>query len=194
MATGSGANSGRDGDSVQGSTRAEGWSRLPVDQLIRELIRTRREATPDETAQIIERIATAPFDARVVSAPTYLRGLMYGERTVQTHDESAFLHLVKCVLEERQWADGTTVADYVEDLRRAVRHPGARVALYAGRSGPIAATVSNTDMAVPERRRGEKTLSFLIVIYSVDRGVIITGYQFSDLSTVRIPKEALWLR
>ena len=61
-------------------TRGEGISQHRVDQLIRELIRRGRAATADEIEQIIERMATAPFDERVVPVPTRLRGLSYHGR------------------------------------------------------------------------------------------------------------------
>ncbi len=34
----------------------------------------------------------------------------------------------------------------------------------------------------------------LLVIYSADRGILVTGYQCSSLATAAIPKEALWLK
>jgi len=34
----------------------------------------------------------------------------------------------------------------------------------------------------------------LLVIYSADRGIIVTGYQFSELPETGIPSEARWLK
>jgi hypothetical protein len=34
----------------------------------------------------------------------------------------------------------------------------------------------------------------LLVVYSADRGVLITGYQFSSLAHVRLPGEVVWLK
>lgn len=58
----------------------------------------------------------------------------------------------------------------------------------------MAAAISRSDQILPRERRGAKPEQFLVVIYSVDRGVIITGYQFSSFETITIPREASWLR
>jgi hypothetical protein len=55
-------------------------SPYPVDQLIRELIRARRAATPVESQEVIDRMVTAPFDARLMRVPTKYRGLTYQGR------------------------------------------------------------------------------------------------------------------
>jgi len=34
----------------------------------------------------------------------------------------------------------------------------------------------------------------LLVVYSVDRGILISGYQFSTFDEVSIPEHALWLK
>ncbi len=38
------------------------------------------------------------------------------------------------------------------------------------------------------------SLPEILVVYSADRGMIITGYQLSSLSQTGIPAEARWLR
>lgn len=82
----------------------------------------------------------------------------------------------------------------MDDLRQAVRDPRSKVVVYNRRSGPIAATVTPTDNILPTTRRGSRALANLLVIYAVDRGTIITGYQFSARDKAGIPQEARWLR
>ncbi len=139
-------------------------------------------------------MAAAPFDLRVMTVRPGLRGVAYLGRILQPRDDAVVVHLVTRVVKERQWVEGTTAAQYVADLRRAVQQPDSRVLEYPRRGGPIAATISRTDRVLPVERQGVKPEQFLAVIYSVDRGVIITGYQFSSLETISIPREASWLR
>src|SRR5262245_23410534 len=79
------------------------------------------------------------------------------------------LHLARRVLSEDQWVAGTTVAEYLDDLRRSVRAPGARLALYADRGGNIAATFGPT--SVPVAHQGPRALPWLLVVLSADRGM-----------------------
>jgi hypothetical protein len=119
-----------------------------VDQLIRELIQSQRRATPQEINQIVARMATAPFDPpRVRPVPTQDRRLTYQERTLGAREDSLFYHLVKRVVDEEQWADGTTAQQYLADLVQAVRSPHARLAVFERRGGHIAATVTSTDLS-----------------------------------------------
>ena len=105
-----------------------------------------------------------------------------------------FLHLAQRAAAEGQWASGTTAAEYVDDLWRAVRSPRARLAVYVRRGGPIAALVTPTSDVIPADRLGPGALPWLIVVYSADRGILITGYQFSTFDEVSIPEDARWLK
>ncbi len=179
-----------DGSNAPGA----GFSRHPTDRLIRELIRARRAAIVAEVALIIDRMATAPFDPRLRKVRVKERGIPYRGRRVAAHEDSLFHHLVKRVLIEQQWADGTTEDQYLVDLRRAVRSAVARLVVYNDRDGPLAATISPTAAVVPTERQGVNPLPNLLVVYSADRGVLITGYQFSSLAHVRLPEEVVWLK
>ncbi len=169
-------------------------SRHPADRLIRELIGTRREATDDEIAQIVERMATAPFHPAVLPVPMHLRGLAFQGRAILDREDALTCHLIKRVVADRQWTEDTSAADYLADLRRAVRAPAARPALYTRRGGRIAVTLTPTADAVPNDRRAASSLPEILVVYSADRGMIITGYQVSSLSQTGIPAEARWLQ
>jgi hypothetical protein len=165
-----------------------------ADQLIIELIRSRRAATADEVRRILERMAPAPFDDRPRRVPVQERGLKYLDWTLERRMPSPIYHLVKRVAIEEQWAVGTTEEQYVSDLQVAVRHPAARLVVYERRGGCMAATVTLTSLVLPVERMNLGTLEMLLVVFSADRGTIVSGYQFSESDTVAIPGDALWLR
>jgi hypothetical protein len=127
-----------------------------------------------------------------VRVPVALRGMSYRGRPLGRRAGSLAVHLLTRVLLDQQWADVTTEADYLDDLRRAVRDAAARLAAYERRGGPMAASLApNT---VPPIRRGVKSLPWLFVVYSADRGSIISAYQVSGLEEVRISGDIRWLK
>jgi hypothetical protein len=166
----------------------------PADQLILELIATRRPATAEERAAIVARMASVPFDERDVAVSPEHRLFTYANRQLGPRASSVVYHLVKRVIVDRQWAAAMTTAEYLTDLRSAILSPRARLAIYSRRGGTIAATLTATTLVIPEARLGQDSLDELLVVYSVDRGVLITGYQCSSLATTGIPSEALWLK
>jgi hypothetical protein len=167
-------------------------SQHPADRLIRELIQTGRPATTEEIDQIVERMATAPFASRLVRVRQELRGIEFEGEVFGARAESLRYHLAERILVNRQWVAGTTAAQYVEDLRHAVRHSRARLVVFERRGGPMAAVlVSNM---VPASRLGSRALLWIFVVYSADRGTIVSGYQASGLSTISIPEDARWLK
>lgn len=167
-------------------------SQHPADQLIRELIRTKRTATEAEIEAIIERMATAPFNQQVVRVPTRIRGLSYQGQTLGNRAGSLFLHLVRRVVEDQQWALGTTEQEYLTDLRAAIRDPAAQLLVYERQGGPIAVVLAPSN--VPPTRRGPNALPLFVVVYSADRGSLISGYHASSQVAINIPGDAQWLR
>lgn len=167
-------------------------SQHPADRLIRNLISTGREATPEEIGQVIERMASAPFDRRDLPVPPPLRGLRYQDRELGARADALFRHLVQRVVDEGQWAVGTNAAQYVGDLRQAVRHPASRLAVYERRGGNVAAVFASNE--VPNDRRGHNAEAHIFVVYSADRGRIVSGYQVSNLDRVSIPEDTRWLK
>lgn len=162
----------------------------PTDRLIREVLRTRQAASPEEADRILERIGAASFMGEVRVPPRH-RGLTYRGRGVRAREDSLFYHLAKRV-DEGQWAEGTAEEEYLEDLRAAARDPSARLVLYALRGGAIAAVLSENP--VPEERRGPDAPDYLFVAYSADRATIITGYQVSGVETLNLSEDPLWIR
>lgn len=170
------------------------YSQHPTDRLIQELIVTRREATDNEIERIVERMATVSFEATERSVPVDDRGASYQGQTLGAKSDPLTYHLIKRVAIDKQWADGTTAEQYVADLRQAVRDPAARLAVYQRRGGPIAASVTPTARVLPPERQGRRPQPELLVIYAPERGIIISGYQFSRLENTGVPEEARWLR
>ena len=110
----------------------------PVDVLIRELIRTRRPASSEETAAIGERMASAPFDPRIVRVRMSDRELRLHGRLLGQRVSSLSYHLFKRVLIDKQWPTHTTEDSYLRDLRAAVMAPTVRRLVYFDRGGHIA--------------------------------------------------------
>jgi hypothetical protein len=162
------------------------------DQLIEELVRTARQPPRDESSRLVERLATAPFAPGVVRVPEKHRGPSYLGRTVGARESGDFYHLVKRVSVDEQWAGGTTLAEYVADLRAAVRSSDARLVVYRRRGGVMAAALAPN--AMPSVRLGPQPQPFLYVLYSADRSTIISGYQASGLAAISLPGDARWLR
>lgn len=165
----------------------------PTDRPIRELIQTGRPVEQGAVERILERMATAPFDPRTLGTRVRERGRSYEGRTVQSREEALFVHLVRRVLRNWQWSYGTTGQEYVDDLRRSVRSPKAQLALYHRRGGNIAATLTPTIHVVSADRRGPRSLAELWVVYSADRGIIVTGYQVLSRDEISIPEDTRWL-
>jgi hypothetical protein len=166
---------------------------MPVDHLIRAIIETRRRATAPEVEQITERIATAPFENVRIHVPLRLR-LTYQGRVLGNREPSLLVHFVKRTLVEEQWDTATTIDDYILDLRRAALATGAQLLAYTRWGDRYAATITPTSQAVPDERLGRKACPNLIVVYSADRSVIVTGYMFTGLSDLNLPGDVLWLR
>ncbi len=169
-------------------------SQHPADVLIRELIATRRAATAGEVATIVARMASAPFDERTARVGVVERSTAYLGHTLGAREDSLQYHVTKRVILEEQWAVGTTTASYLADLRRATGAPAARLLVYERRGGSIAATITPTDHVLMSDRQGPRSFPNLMVVYSADRGIVITGYQFSTWSATGFPEEALWLK
>ena len=138
-------------------------------------------------------MASAPFNTAVVRVQVADRGASYQGQTLGARADSLTYHLTKRVVIERQWAEGTTAAQYLEDLRRAVRDPAARLAVYERRGDQVAATITPTRRVLPPRRLGPRPLPNLLVVYSAVRGIMVTGYQFSALENTGIPEGVRWL-
>lgn len=47
---------------------------------------------------------------------------------------------------------------------------------------------------VASQQRGPRVESNLLVVFSADRGIILTGYQVAEIGVVAFPEDAQWLK
>jgi hypothetical protein len=164
-----------------------------VDALIVRLIHREVDASSEDVARIVDRIATAPFNRHPMRVSVRDRGLAYGGLAIGRTADPLLFHLVKRVCVEEQWSHGTTADEYLGDLRGAARHAHARVVVFERFGYRLAATMSPTADVVPVQRRGPNWLPSLLVVYSAGHGNLRTGYMFSDTSELDLPEAIRWL-
>ncbi len=165
----------------------------PVNVAIRSMVSGGRADTHATVEAIQARISSVGFDGSLRRVPHALRGLSYLGKRLDRRERSDLIHVARRVLIDEQWSERTTLRSYLDDLRRAVRHPDARFAVYHRRGGALAAILAPTNLIVSSESRGARALAGLIVVYSADRGCLITGYQYSSEATLYIPGDAQWL-
>ncbi len=163
------------------------------DALIRELIAfPGRIATAEKVGQILDHTAQAPFNTRITDVPAELVGLEFLGEELRTREDSLMAHMAARVLRDKQWREGSMKEDFLSDVKRAVLHPDVALAVYETRRTNFAGAVApNT---VPLGRRGSDSGDYIVVLYSADRGRIITAYQAEDAYSTRIPERARWIR
>jgi hypothetical protein len=166
-------------------------SQDPADQLVRELLVTRRAVESNEVEMILHRIATAPFNTRPLAVDANLVGSSYLGRVLPERADSLSAHVWRRVLMDEQWAMGTTADEYLDDLHQAVQAPGTRLAIYSLRQSPHAVVIGPN--SVPPHRRGQRTGALIVVPYSVNGGMLTSGYQVHDLASVSLPPSTRWL-
>ena len=169
-------------------------SQHPVDQLIARLIRAEVDPSPEDVQRIVDRIATAPFNQHPVRVRVRDRRLSYGGVAIGRIADPLALHLAKRVVQEEQWADGTTADEYLTDLRASARYPRAQLLVYERSADFFAATISPTEDVVPRHRLGRQPLPNVLVVYSARDSVVRTAYMYSVFSELDMPEEIRWLR
>jgi hypothetical protein len=169
-------------------------SQHPIDVLIRRIVAATHRATESDVEQIFERVATSPFNSRFVAVPAAVQAKVYGHRRLGPREPEIVIHVLTRIFLDGQWRVGTSTDEYLADLRAATRASHVRLAVYTRRGGSMAAVIAETEVVVPAARLGAKSLPHLLVLYSADRGIIVSGYQFSEMAAVAIPGDAQWLR
>ncbi|MGI8691089.1 MAG: hypothetical protein ACR2M3_21115 [Thermomicrobiales bacterium] len=167
----------------------------PADQLIHDLIAHPRAATDEEIRLITDRIATAPFNPAIQKVSIANRRFAYQGATPGRQTDSLTLHLIQRVMRDRQWAMGTTAMDYLRSLHAAARSESVQIALYRQwEERDIAVIIARTRTVLGEQQLGARSETNLIVVYRADRGILVSGYQFSTMDEIAIPDDALWLK
>jgi hypothetical protein len=163
-----------------------------VHRLIGEIIRSRRAARAEEVDRIIEHIANAPFNNQIVQVPIAHQNRSYLGSHIGTRTDSLTAHLLKRIFINEQWRIGTTLEEFLADIKAATLHESARPVVYERRGGIIVGTLSEN--VTPSARRGSLSLPLIYIVYSSDRDSIISVYQASNVHAIAIPGDALWLR
>lgn len=141
------------------------------------------------------RIATAPFNMDIQNPHPVERTLTHQGNALGARVDSLTLHLVRRVEAEKQWAVGTTAGEYVGHLHQAAQEDSGHIALFRQWGiRDIVAIIVPTHRVLEMRQRGPKWEPNLVVLYRADRGMLISGYQFSTMDAIHIPDDALWLR
>jgi hypothetical protein len=152
-----------------------------VDQLIRSLIDSNRQATQGEQQQIVAYVAQASISSRLVKINQWLRQEMQA-RGVQIpcgRLPSAELHVLKRIHFDGQWPPGTTVAQFAADLHQAVQHPDIQLWTYRWLGESFAGFLAPSHVHnVPNPE------AFIFVAYSADHGTIKTGFQASGPDSI----------
>ena len=152
-----------------------------VNQLVRSLIDSRRQATDEEQQRIIAHVAQAPLSSRPMKITQWLRQELeaQGVHVASEKLPSVELHLLKRIYVDGQWPPGTTVAQFTADLHRAVQHPDVRIWTYRWLGEAFVGFLAPShvqDAPNPE--------TFLFITYSADYGTIKTGFQASRPETI----------
>jgi hypothetical protein len=166
----------------------------PVDILIRSLIPGVRPVEAGDVAAIGRHLAQARFSEREARVLVEHRGLAFRSRTLRARETSLDYHLFKRTIVRSQWGPDTSPREYVADLRRIPGTPASSLAVYRRRAGHIAIAFAPTRMVLPRERIGTQAEAFVAAIYSADWGKLISGYQFSQLDQLALPKETRWLK
>ena len=166
-------------------------SQHSIDRLIRELISTNRAVVAADGRRILEHVASSPFDPRERPVPAVLHEAFRGDAAAD-QAASLLIHLQQRILLDQQWSPATSPREYLQDLRTAIRRHDARLLVYRRRGGHVAGVFAPTH--VPLSRRGQNTLPWTYVVYSADRGMLVTGYQVSGIEEVRLPEHVRWLK
>ncbi|MBA2714440.1 MAG: hypothetical protein H0U55_12915 [Rubrobacteraceae bacterium] len=152
-----------------------------------------RRASEAEIQAIRDRLTSVGFPERV-RIPLASRGLSASGYTLGRREDSLIHHLVRRIVLDEQWTDGTTPEQYLADLRASIKDNSARfgVGKPQGNSAPLVYVFAGN--LVPQQRRGRRDDPFLFVLYGVADGVIITGHMVSGADAVRKADDFRWLR
>jgi len=167
-------------------------SQHPTDVLVRAIIDSGRRASQVEVEAIRQRLRSAPFSTRTIRVPPALRTGPSAASALGPSNNALAVHVAQRISLDRQWAT-TSPELFLEDLRASVEAVSTRMVLYRDRGGAIALAIAATADVIPPPRLGAGAQALLVMVYSADRGTIVSGYQASSLARIRIGENAIWL-
>lgn len=142
---------------------------MELDGLIHALINdSGLELSREDKSRLKRRITRADFNRRQVDVDPSLVGDEFQGKPLRPRENSLLAHLAKRAKGDGQWSEETTERGFLSDLKRAVRQPGAEIAVYKRRNADYVAVAAPN--VVPEHRRGPDSRDFIVVYYSVGAG------------------------
>ena len=166
-----------------------------VDALIRAVHDTGGSVTEAELTQILDHVARAGFDEQAREAARGpLRGQMWQGQPVigSTRLPPAVRHWLLHALVNREWPVGTTLAGYIDSLRRITLDPDSGVFVNTYQS-----EISLGIMRESRELRGPGGHAWILVQYRVSTGHWTTGFQPEDgLEEITKPDwgQVRWMR
>ncbi|ALJ91027.1 phage head morphogenesis protein [Thermus aquaticus] len=166
--------------------RALGRGMPEADRYLAGLLATRQPRATDWMLAA-GRVAVAGFPEREerVKDPR-VRSLLgpMAQRIVQK--------LTKHAVIDEQFRPNLTPEEYLEALRSAAVHPEAAFVVHAPPRGPALLVIAPSEAAGDAL--GPNALPWLVVVYDLRHGTLVTGYQASSLEEVTLWDNHLWLR
>lgn len=154
-----------------------------MDTLISELSLHQQKATSQQLTQIARHVATAPFadDLLAVDEPLW-GGFWHGDVIAPGYRLPAVeLALLRATRLDGHWPENTTTAQFLADLRQAIRHPQAGVWTLAVVGEPCVVFAAESD----QRSASSHQQLLTVVWYCALMGRLHAGY--------RVARERLYL-
>ena len=137
-----------------------------ADEIIRSVVAGPRRPAPGNRAIVCARAAAAPLATRSVHVPPALRGVEYAGYCLGSMERSDVLHLVKRVVIDGQWENGTTVRSLLEDLHSLLAGDDVRVAVYQDMGRTVA--LFHGANRIPAAHCGAERQDYCAVVYDAD--------------------------
>lgn len=180
---------------------ANGYSRLALMQAMKSANATVddlmkigylgiRDLSPQEINRIRETVAQMPFASKTVKILSEHRGVRFQGQVFGKFVQTDIYHLFKRI-EDGQWKSGTTVAEYLGDLRKAISDPEGKIATYFHQGNPVLGFFCQNK--IDPSHFGEHPEAYLYIVYSINQHAIITGYQASELTKLSL-EGARWIK
>ena len=147
-----------------------------TDRLILEAATGVRQLTADELQRVLDYVARAGFGAtRHERAGGRLSGVVWQGRLLRGSDliSSEMVHYLRHAVVQREWPDGTTLAEYLSSVRRVVTDAASGVFLsrFHGRHWQVTVVRRSGNLHGPGGHE------WVMVEYRVETGHWITAFQ-----------------
>lgn len=149
-----------------------------VDALLHRLVVRQIRATPEQLAQIVEHVSTAPFVAALLEVDEPLWGSFWHFDVISPGYTlpAVELALLRATRLDGHWPEDTNVEQFLSDLRQAMMHPQAGVWTLALAGEPcavFAAPISVDRLMLNVQRQNLVT----VVWYCATTGGLHAGYR-----------------